>query len=384
MSKREIETAVPMSIDRNFPVEVFAGRLKALNDSGVVDTMYFWDQLTSWYPRSLWTPERTPMARLIPDYDSFGDWFQMAAYGAAMAPNMSTIISVDSLRRGAPEMIQSMLTLANITKGNAAFHLGAGELKQSQPFGYDLSTKMGRLDDFYKIFHAFWNSNEPINFDGKHTKLDQAWLGVAKNHKPKLWGLGGGPKVIDLATSYAEGFATLVPMVWANPEHMAKEVKAIKEQLERKGRDPEKFGFCIYVAALIHDDEAKIDRALDHCLMRWHALIWGRINQADWEKEGLTPPMGRDWHYANKLLPVNISGAEADELLKRVTRKHVEKTWIYGTPKKVATDIQAYIDAGATSVNILEVMNDVLTPEEAPMQVMHSIETCRLIKQANA
>jgi phthiodiolone/phenolphthiodiolone dimycocerosates ketoreductase len=380
---RTVETLIPTIIDRNFPIDVFATRVKALQDSGVVDTIQMWDQLTSWYPRSLWTPERTAMARFVPDCDSFADWFQMSAYAAAIAPSMRTAVSVDALRRGAPELVQSMLTLANITEGKATFHVGAGELKQAQPFGYDLSKKLGRLSDFYKIFHKFWDSTGPIDFEGRYTTLDQAWLGVARRHRPKIYGLGGGPKVIELATSYADGFATLVPMVWANPDRMAAQVKTIREQLERKGRDPDKFEFCVYAAALVSDDENKIDKALDHHLTRWHSLIWGRINQADWEDEGLAPPMGRDWHYSTKLLPVNISGAEADELLKRVTRQHAEKTWIWGTPQKVAGDLQAYIDAGATAVGILDVMFDTLAPEEALASVQPSIEVCRLLKAAN-
>ena len=61
MARRTVETSIPTIIDRNFPIEVFATRVKMLEASGVVDTIQMWDQLTSWYPRSLWTPERTAM-----------------------------------------------------------------------------------------------------------------------------------------------------------------------------------------------------------------------------------------------------------------------------------------------------------------------------------
>jgi hypothetical protein len=54
-----------------------------------------------------------------------------------------------------------------------------------------------------------------------------------------------------------------------------------------------------------------------------------------------------------------------------------------GFAQKVATDLQAYIDAGATAVGILDVMFDTLAPEEALASVQPSIEVCPLLKEAN-
>ena len=382
MPKRTPETAIPLVIDRNFPIETFAHTLRALRDSGVVDTIQMWDQMTGWNPRCLWTPDKVPMARVVPDLDSFADWFAMAGYGAAIAPELGNVISIDSLRRGPAELTQSMMTLANITKGKATFHIGAGEYKQVQPFGHDIKQKMGRLEDFYKIFDAFRSNNTtPIDYQGKYTTLDQAWLGVARNYQPKIWGLGGGPKIVDLATTYADGFATMGVMVWSSPEHAAEEIRNMKQKLESKGRDPEQFGFGLYVPCILNEDEAELDRALDHDLSHWHATIWGRINQGDWEKEGLPAPMGKDWHYANNLLPVRIGEAEAREMIGRSTRQHVEKSYLYGSPKKVADKIREFVDVGVTWVGIIDVMPAMIEPEQAAAAGQRSVEVCRLLKQ---
>ena len=50
--------------------------------SGVVDAVQMWDQMVGWNPRCLWSPDRTPMAKALPDLDSFADWFPMAGYAA--------------------------------------------------------------------------------------------------------------------------------------------------------------------------------------------------------------------------------------------------------------------------------------------------------------
>ena len=375
---------MPTVADRNFPIEFFAERVRALDASGVVDYIQMWDQMVGWNPPCLWTPEKTPMAAALPDLDSYADWFPMVGYAAAVAPNMSTAISLDSLRRAPAELVQSMLTLANITKGKSMFHIGAGEYKQAQPYGHGekFKRKMGRLEDFYQIFQALWENNKtPVNFTGKHTTLDEAWIGVARNHKPTIYGIGGGPKVIDLATTYADGFATMGVMVWSDPERTAADIRAIKEKLVAKGRDPEEFGFAAYFPVLAHEDEGVVDRALDHDLSRWHATIWGRINQGDWEREGLPAPMGADWHYAEKMLPIRYGEDEVREMIGRSTRAHVEKSYLYGTPEKVADQLKPFVEAGVTWVGILDVMPMMLEPAEAATSVDRSIEICRRLKQ---
>ena len=125
-----------------------------------------------------------------------------------------------------------------------------------------------------------------------------------------------------------------------------------------------------------------IDRALDHDFSCWHATIWGRINQADWAREGLPAPMGENWHYANDLLPVRINEAQALEMINRSTRAHVEKSYLYGAPEKVAAEIQGFVDAGVTWVGILDVMPAMLTAEEGPQALGRSIKLCELLKTA--
>jgi phthiodiolone/phenolphthiodiolone dimycocerosates ketoreductase len=373
-----------MAIDRNLPAAAVGEAAKMMQASGVVDFMMMWDQLTSWIPPCLWNPQNTPLTGVLGDIDSFSDWNVMGAYGVAQAPGLGVSISMDAIRRGPAELTQTMLTMANVTQGKSIYQLGSGEIKQCQPFGWKRSEGISRLEDFYRAFHAFWNSDKPIDFEGNHAKFDQAWLGVAKNYRPRIWGLGGGPRIIDLATSYADGFASSAPVVWSSPEHAAEQIKLMKQQLESKGRDPEKFDFGIWSAVLLHEDEDVIKRALTNPLIAWTTLVMGRIIQSEWLKEGIEPPMPADWHYALKMLPVKIGLDEAMTMLKRVTPQHSERSWFYGTPKQVAGKLQAYIDAGVTWVLPLDMLPMVLEPQDASTSITRSIEVCRILKANNA
>jgi phthiodiolone/phenolphthiodiolone dimycocerosates ketoreductase len=377
----QIRTAVPIVADRHLPASAFGAAAAAIADSGVVDDIQVWDQLTSWFPQSLWTADRTPLAAVMADCDSFPDAFVMAAYGAAAAPGTGLVLSSDSVRRGPAELIQSLLTLANVYEGKAIFQLGAGELKQTQPFGYKRSQGIKRLEDVYEVFHRLWQTDGPVSYDGHYAKLDTAWLGKAKNHRPQIWGMGGGPRIIDLATTHADGFVTMAPMVWNSPEEVAANITSMKRTLAEKGRDPEAFGFGIWSPLLIHEDANVIDRALDNDLMRWVTAIIGRINQGDWAGVGLESPMPPDWHYAMKLLPMKIGEAEAMEIVGRTNRKHSEKTWLHGTSDQVAQQLEPYVEAGVNLLCLLDILPFVLEVDDAMGAIARPIEVSRLLKQ---
>ena len=375
-----VELAVPINYYRHLPVDGFADSVRQIQASGVVDQMQIWDQMTSWFPPALWTPERAPMAKLLPDIDSFPDALALSAYGSALAPDLGVVFSTDAVRRGPAELTQSMLTLAAMTKGRAKFHIGAGEIKQCQPYGWKRSQGLKRLEDTYRVFHQFWDNDCPVDYEGNYTTLDQAWLGGAKTYRPTLLSLGGGPRLIDLTTSYADGFATMAPLVWASPEEVASSIATFKQMLRDKGRDPDTFEFAVWVTLLIHEDPAVIDRALDNEILRFTTTVFGRLNQGDWRKEGLEPPMPDDWHYAMKYLPVRISEPEAVDLASRCTREQSEKTWVYGDPASVANQLQAYVDAGATWIGLLDFLPFILEPEDSQNWLPRSLEVCRLLK----
>jgi len=122
---------------------------------------------------------------------------------------------------------------------------------------------------------------------------------------------------------------------------------------------------------------------LDNPLTRFIAAIWGRLNMRDWRKEGFEPPFPDDWHYATRLLPHHMSAADVDDVLSKVSREMVEKTFIIGTPDTVAAELQRYIDAGVTRIMPGNVASVVLDPAEAEASMWADIELVRKLKEAN-
>jgi phthiodiolone/phenolphthiodiolone dimycocerosates ketoreductase len=377
----DVEIAIPLLYDRNFPPSAWTAAAKALEASGVVDYLQTWDQLTSWFPKSMWTVENTPLAAMMPDCDSFCDAFTMGVYAQAAAPGLGTVISTDAIRTGPAELTQKMMTISDLTQGRSIFQLGAGEIKQCKPFGWKRAQGLGRLEDHYKAFDALWNAKGPIDLPGNHVNLTNAWLGGTKNHRPRLWGLGGGPKFAEITASYADGFVTMCPWAATTPERWAEMIANMKQIRERAGRDPEDFSFGLWASVLLHDDPDVIDRALDNPFNRWWAAIAGRLNQSDWEIEGITAPWPADWHYSRHLLPAELGDAEARAIVDRGTREMAEKSFFTGSASDVAAQLKPYIEAGANWISVIDLLPFVLDPEEAIGALPRSIDVARCLKQ---
>jgi phthiodiolone/phenolphthiodiolone dimycocerosates ketoreductase len=376
-----VETAVMLFGDRNLPIDGFADQVRALEASGCVDHVQMADQLSNFLPPSLWTKENTPLAEMLRDADSMPDAFAMGSYAMAVASSLKLTISTDSIRRLPAELIQTMLTLQTIAKGNAMFHIGSGEAKQTKPFGHKRSQGLGRLEDIFRLARLFYESDGPVDFEGNHSKMSQAYLGCAKPEvRPKIWGLGGGPKLIDLSTSYGDGLTAVTPCVWARPEDAENQILAVKEQLEKKGRDPQAFGFGMWVLVLLHEDQEYLSRTLDNPLVRWMAATYGRISPQDWRREGLEPAVPDGWAYYSHLVPQSTSAEFADEVVAKTSREMAEKSFLYGTAEEVSESLRPYIDAGVSWICPVDYVGLLGTVEESAQTFQRDLELCRLLK----
>jgi len=375
-----VETAVILWGDRHLPWEVTAQQAQALLHSGVVDYAEVSDQTVGFVPPSLWNEQNTQQAAIMKDPDSLDDGIVTATIAATSAPGLGVTIGTDCIRTPPAEFVQTMWTLAKLTKGKALFNIGAGEVKQCTPYGHKRSEGIARMEDLCKIFNLLWEADGPVHFEGNHTTLKGAYLGSARPYRPEMWALGGGPKLLDLATSYLDGVAVAAPNVWATPEQAAAHIKQLKDEVERKGRDPQKFRIGMWNTVILHDDPEAVDRALDNPLTRWQAAVFGRIEPADWRKEGIEPAVPDGWNYYLKLRPLSMEQSFVDGVMAKASRTMAEKAFIHGSPKEVAAQLQGFIDAGVEWVLPVDYMPIVTTLDDAPNCLGRSIALCGHLK----
>jgi phthiodiolone/phenolphthiodiolone dimycocerosates ketoreductase len=213
MSDRQVKMHMPVWTNRYLLSEHTVMQAKQLEASGVVDEVVVWDQMMSWWPPHLWNRDNSPLAAQLPDYDSFPDAYALGGYLISQTPGLGLTVTIDSLRQGPAELLRAMITLANLTKGRVTFTIGAGEIKQCKPFGWKRSQGLKRMQDHFQIYRKFLETDGPIDFEGNYWTLDRAWLGNQKQYLPKFRAMGGGPTLMDYATSYADGLGTALPCV---------------------------------------------------------------------------------------------------------------------------------------------------------------------------
>ena len=381
MSK-EVETAVNYWPSRFAPPQAGAEVAQALEASGVVDWFQTWDQLVSFMPQGLWREDVTPMARYASDCDSYYNAAMVALLAANATEKLGITTTMDAVRLGPAEMLQQMVTLAAATEGRVALQLGAGELKQCKPFGYKRSQGLSRMEDMYAIWDKMLSTDGLISHEGKHWTFDETWIGAHWPKRPEFWALGGGPRLIEMATRYADGFMSMVPSAFKSPDEWGTQVAEIRKGLEEKDRDPDDYMYGFWAFTLIYENDEQRQRLFDNDLIKWMTAVFGRLHHGDWAEEGIDLIFPEDWHYAMKLLPQSMSRTEVDEVVAKVTPEMIEKSWIIGTPAEVAEQHRPWIEAGANYIAPSDLAPAVFEPEEQEAVLARTVEFCGHLKGA--
>jgi phthiodiolone/phenolphthiodiolone dimycocerosates ketoreductase len=379
---RTVEVGFNHWPSRFLPPQAAAEVAQQLEATGVVDWFQTWDQLVSFLPQALWRPDVTPMARLTSDCDSYYNAGMVAMLAANATTKLNITTTLDAVRNGPAELLQQVLTLAATTPANVALQVAAGELKQCKPFGWKRSQGLARMEDIFVIVRKLLASDGLISHEGKHWNYSGAWIGAHFPKVPQLWALGGGPQLIDIATSHADGFISMVPSAFSTPEQWADEVTKVRAQLERKDRDPNDFTCGFWPFVLVYQNDEQLERLITNPITKWMTAAFGRLHHGAWKDEGVDLIFPEDWHYALRMLPHQMSQTEVDDIVAQVTPKMIEKSWLIGTPEEVAAQLQPWVDAGADYIAPSDLAPAIMEPEEQPEVFATMIELCAELKGA--
>jgi phthiodiolone/phenolphthiodiolone dimycocerosates ketoreductase len=381
---RDVQTAVNFWPSRYLPPQAGAEFAKVLQAAPGVDWFQTWDQLVSFMPQGLWRPEVTTMAQYSGDCDSYFNAGMIAMLAANAAPSLNITTTLDAVRIGPAELLQQMLTIAATTPARVALQLGAGELKQCKPFGYKRSQGLSRMEDIFRIVRLLLASDGLVSFAGNHWTYKDAWIGTHFPKLPELWALGGGPKLIDIASSYADGFMSMVPSAFWSVDQWGSQVSEVHAQLEAKDRDPASFTCGFWPFVLCYETDDQRERLLRSPIVKWMAAVFGRLHHGDWTQEGESLIFADDWHYALRMLPHAMSQAEVDDVVARVTPTMIEKSYFIGTPKEVAAQLAPWVQAGADYIAPSDMAPAVLELSEQEGATGRMLELCAELKMAVA
>jgi alkanesulfonate monooxygenase len=121
-----------------------------------------------------------------------------------------------------------------------------GEAHEQRAYGDFLSKdeRYARCDEFLEINKRLWTSSEPVDFNGKHLKVEQATIPRKPKPAPPLYFGGSSAAAGPVAARHADVYLT-----WGEPfDAVAKKVDWVRDLAEKEGRKV-RFGIRLHVIA---------------------------------------------------------------------------------------------------------------------------------------
>ncbi|SEH72273.1 phthiodiolone/phenolphthiodiolone dimycocerosates ketoreductase [Mycolicibacterium rutilum] len=320
-------------------------------DSGRYHSIWLPDHMVSFWPDSIWTPEFTDLATVSPSPHRHLDGMAVAAAAAVLTRNVPLATSVvDTVRRHPSLLAQSALTIDHLSRGRFILGLGSGETENTVPYGFDFSTPVSRFEEALQVIRLLWDSDGPVDFDGRFYRLHRARLDTEPydGRFPPIWIGGSGPRTLDIVGRYADGWW---PTGAWSPDDYAEKLAAVRLSAEKAGRDPAAITPCFIQVCLVGRDDAALAEILDAPLVKSFLL---QVSAEVLRKAGFEHPMGSDWRGYQDIDPAVLTRERIVAFLDRVQPEMVLAMVPHGTPRQLARVIKDYVDAGLRVPKIMD------------------------------
>jgi phthiodiolone/phenolphthiodiolone dimycocerosates ketoreductase len=319
-------------------------------DSGRYHSIWLPDHLVSLWPDSIWTPEFTDLATTSPSPHRFMDSFAVAAALAVQTKNALIATSVaDTVRRHPAMLAQSALTIDHLSKGRFVLGLGSGEMENCTPYGFDFERPVGRFEEALQVIRLLWESDGPVDFEGKFFRLHHARLDTEPHggRYPPIWIGCSGPRMLDIAGRNADGWW---PVGSYSVEGYARMLGALRQSAERAGRDPDAITTAAFMTCLIGEED-EIAEIVQAPLVKAFLL---QVRGDYMRERGQVHPLGDEWKGIHDINPGALTRDKLVDFLAKVTPQMILAVVPHGTPKRVAQIIKGYMDAGLKVPRVLD------------------------------
>jgi phthiodiolone/phenolphthiodiolone dimycocerosates ketoreductase len=312
-------------------------------DSGRYHSLWLPDHMVSFWPDSIWTPEFTDLATVSPSPHRQLDSIAVAGIVAGLTQTIPFATSVvDTVRRHPSLLAQSSLTLSHLSKGRFILGVGSGETENIVPYGFDFAKSVSRFEEALQVIRLLWERTGPVNFDGQFYKLHHARLDTEpyEGKPPPLWVGAGGPRMLDIAGRYADGWWSLS---LSSPEDYAAKLKIVRDGAERAGRDPMAITTASFWSCVM-GDEAELDEIFESKMIKAYFTL--QTTGKRMREMGFDHPMGDAWRGYQDNDPSVLTREVILDMVARTPTAAVRALTPHGTPQQIARGLKPYVDAG--------------------------------------
>ncbi len=310
----------------------------AFAEDANVDSVWVPDHLLGCAHPALW-PDMA-MSSVSPNADAWYDPFACIAVTGHESNLPIGVCVTDAIRRRAPDVARTALTLHQLCRGGFHLGVGAGEALNLVPFGYDFTTPVADLEAFLIDLRALLDRGVmPSGLSGGvGLPLQREDLGP-----PKVWVAGHGPRMLRLTGEYGDGWVPAWPM---SPETYGDKRCTITEHADRAGRPtPE---CAMHVGVIIGKSRNHVAELMErHPLGKLSALV---CSAEIWAKYGMRHPSGDRCRGLVDLIYHDLDPEQLRELAPKIPIELVEEYMFIGNAAEIADRVSGYADNGLEHV----------------------------------
>jgi phthiodiolone/phenolphthiodiolone dimycocerosates ketoreductase len=320
------------------------------------------DHLQGFIPSALWEPRFSWLAARYPHPHAAYDYQVLLGYLAAHAGRLRLGVGVtEAIRRHPVLLAQAAVTLAHATKRAPILGIGAGERENLEPYGLPFEQPVGVLEEALQIVRRCLDGRGPIDFQGKHFRLDGALmdLPVPSGRRPDLWVAAHGPRMLRLTGTYGDGW---YPTVVASPQEYATKLAAIRAAAATAGRAPDAVTPALHQYVVVAPTEREARAVLQTRAGRWAALLAAPPDA--WHAVGAQHPFGDSFRGYVDVVPERYDRATLERALAAVPHELLGHGLVVGTPDQVTERLLQFARAGMRHV-VLDLASALASPRLA-------------------
>jgi phthiodiolone/phenolphthiodiolone dimycocerosates ketoreductase len=322
------------------PMHPFASirMMVAVAEEAKVDSLWLPDHLLGCANPSLWAD--MALASLSPDADAWYDPFAcIAAIGQDSELPMGVCVT-DAIRRQAPDIVRTTLTLHQLCRGGFHLGIGAGEAENLVPFGYDFSTPVTHLEEI------LWELR---------TLLDRGVMSSGRSGRvglplrrddvgpPKVWIGAHGPRMLRLTGEYGDGWIPAWPMSASSYGERRHEIAG---HADRAGRPMPECG--LHVAAIVGECRDHVADLMERDPLG--KLVALMCSAETWARYGLRHPDGEGSRGLVDLIFHDLDPDQLRELAPTIPFELVEEFMFIGNATEIVERVGAYAANGLEHV----------------------------------
>ena len=314
----------------------------AVAEDTKVDSLWVPDHFVGLAHPALW-PDMA-LASVSPDPDAWYDPFACIAIVGQESNRPMGVCVTDAIRRRAPDVARTALTLHQLCRGGFTLGIGAGEAGHLEPFGYDFSTPVAELEVFLsELVVLLKHGVMPNRSSGRiGLPLQRDDLGSSKG-PPKVWVAAHGPRMLRLTGQYGDGWIPAWPM---SPSSYGQKRRTIAEHADRAGRPmPE---CALHVAVILGQSRDHVADLMERDpLGKLTALF---CSAEIWSQYGMQHPGGDKCRGLVDLIQHDMDPDELRELAPTIPFELVEEFFFMGNANEIADRVSGYAGNGLEHV----------------------------------